>query len=141
ATSPWYNFFEEIEVKPFRRGDAEELIERPIRGMFKLKKGVVDRIISLTGGSRGFKRAVCAPLRTQSTPEATRNMVTSKPDPMAPLATLQATDERSLSKPLVTTITSFLLSAMTPLLLVWIKSEIGRFQIKGAALLQIVQKL
>ena len=47
--SPWYNFFEEIEVKPFREEDARVLIERPIRGLFKLEEGVVDRIISGTG--------------------------------------------------------------------------------------------
>lgn len=46
--SPWYNFFEEIEVKPFRHEDAKDLIERPIRGIFKLEKGVTDRIIEIT---------------------------------------------------------------------------------------------
>jgi hypothetical protein len=46
--SPWYNFFEEVEVKPFRYEDAKKLIECPIEGIFKLEQGVVDRIISLT---------------------------------------------------------------------------------------------
>ncbi|MCP3964701.1 MAG: AAA family ATPase [bacterium] len=46
--SPWYNFFEEIEVKPFRREDAVELVERPIKGIFKTEDGVVDHIIELT---------------------------------------------------------------------------------------------
>lgn len=46
--SPWYNFFEEIEVKPFRYEDAKDLIERPIRGIFRLEKGVTDRIIEIT---------------------------------------------------------------------------------------------
>jgi hypothetical protein len=46
--SPWYNFFEEVRVKPFREQDAHKLIESPIRGVFKLEKGVVDRIISVT---------------------------------------------------------------------------------------------
>ena len=46
--SPWYNFFEEIEVKPFTRKDAEELIVRPIRGIFQVEEGVVDRIIERT---------------------------------------------------------------------------------------------
>jgi hypothetical protein len=45
--SPWYNFFEEIEVKPFRYEDAKDLIERPIRGIFRLGKGVTDRIIEI----------------------------------------------------------------------------------------------
>ncbi len=46
--SPWYNFFEEIEVTPIGRGDTEELITRPIRGVFKMAPDVVDRIVELT---------------------------------------------------------------------------------------------
>jgi hypothetical protein len=46
--SPWYNFFQEIEVKPFSREDGEELIRRPIAGIFKLEEGVVDRILDVT---------------------------------------------------------------------------------------------
>ena len=61
-TSPWYNFFEEIEVKPFRREDAEDLIERPIRSMFKIEKDVVDRIISLTGSRPYLIQKVCIAL-------------------------------------------------------------------------------
>ncbi len=60
--SPWYNFFEEIEVKPFERNDAEELIERPVRGIFALEKGVVDRIITLTGGRPYFIQKLCVSL-------------------------------------------------------------------------------
>ena len=54
--SPWYNFFQEIEVKPFRREDAIELIEKPIRGIFKLDNGVADNII---------ERADCKPFDIQ----------------------------------------------------------------------------
>ena len=46
--SPWYNFFEEIQVKPFSRTDAENLILRPIRGVFQVDHGVVDRILEVT---------------------------------------------------------------------------------------------
>ena len=47
--SPWYNFFEEVEVLPFRDEDARALIERPIANLLKLEEGVVSRIIELTG--------------------------------------------------------------------------------------------
>jgi len=47
--SPWYNFFEEIEVKPFTREDAVDLVEKPIRGIFDIDPGVTDRIVELTG--------------------------------------------------------------------------------------------
>ena len=47
--SPWYNFFEEIEVLPFQVEDARALIERPIANVLKLEEGVTERIIELTG--------------------------------------------------------------------------------------------
>jgi tetratricopeptide (TPR) repeat protein len=60
--SPWYNFFEEIEVAPLRRDDARELIRRPIRGMFKLDRGVENKIISITGGKPYLIQKVCISL-------------------------------------------------------------------------------
>jgi tetratricopeptide (TPR) repeat protein len=48
--SPWYNFFEEIDVGPFQPEHARELVEKPIRGIFRLQDGVVERIVELTGG-------------------------------------------------------------------------------------------
>jgi hypothetical protein len=60
--SPWYNFFEEIEVRGFQRSDAEELIERPIQGVFKLEKGVVERVIDLTDGQPYLIQRLCVSL-------------------------------------------------------------------------------
>ncbi len=54
--SPWYNFFHEIEVKPFTEKDARDLIERPIRGIFQLEDGVVEKIVA---------RATCRPYLIQ----------------------------------------------------------------------------
>ena len=63
--SPWYNFFEEIQVEPLASQDARELIERPIRGMFKLESGAADRIISLTGGKPYQIQRLCIALVTR----------------------------------------------------------------------------
>jgi hypothetical protein len=60
--SPWYNFFEEIEVKPLRPEDAERLIERPIRGKFKLEKGVTERVLSSTGCKPYLIQKMCIAL-------------------------------------------------------------------------------
>jgi hypothetical protein len=60
--SPWYNFFEEIQVKPFRHEDAEELITRPIRGIFKIDKSVVNRIISKSNGKPYYIQRFCVAL-------------------------------------------------------------------------------
>jgi len=54
--SPWYNFFEEIEVRAFEREDAEELVRRPIAGAFRLERGVVERIVEISA---------CKPYRIQ----------------------------------------------------------------------------
>ena len=45
--SPWYNFFEEIDVGPLRLDAARELIERPIQGVLKFEEGAVERIVEL----------------------------------------------------------------------------------------------
>ena len=45
--SPWYNFFEEIDVGPLRLDDARELIERPIRGVLRFDKRAIERIVDL----------------------------------------------------------------------------------------------
>ena len=60
--SPWYNFFEEVQVKPFRREDARELIERPIHGIFKLDNGVVDAVIGLTDCKPYLIQKLCVAL-------------------------------------------------------------------------------
>lgn len=60
--SPWYNFFEEIEVKAFDPREARQLIERPIDKVFKLNRGVVERIISLTAGKPYLIQKLCVAL-------------------------------------------------------------------------------
>lgn len=60
--SPWYNFFQEVEVKPFRTEDAEELIQRPIQGVFTLENGVVKRIISVTDCKPYLIQKLCTAL-------------------------------------------------------------------------------
>jgi hypothetical protein len=63
--SPWYNFFEEIEVEPFSPGEARELIERPISGMFRIDADVADRIIALTGARPYLIQKFCIALVTR----------------------------------------------------------------------------
>jgi tetratricopeptide (TPR) repeat protein len=46
--SPWYNFFEELEVAAIDRDAAIELIRRPIGDVLKFDDSVIDRIIHLT---------------------------------------------------------------------------------------------
>ncbi len=60
--SPWYNFFEEIEIKPLEAEDARKLIERPLQGVLKLEDGVTDRIFAVTGGRPYLIQRLCLAL-------------------------------------------------------------------------------
>ena len=48
--SPWYNFFEEIEVTPIDTADAQALIRSPLQGVFSVDDDAVARILELTSG-------------------------------------------------------------------------------------------
>ena len=47
--SPWYNFFDEIELTAFNREEAEELIRRPVEDVFRWEPDAVERILELSG--------------------------------------------------------------------------------------------
>ena len=46
--SPWYNFFDEIELPPFSREEAEALVREPVAGIFRWKSEAVERILELS---------------------------------------------------------------------------------------------
>lgn len=72
--SPWYNFFEEIEIGPIRPEDAERLIEEPIRGKFKLEKGVTERVLSITGCRPYLVQKMCIALINRMHDEGRRTV-------------------------------------------------------------------
>ncbi len=48
--SPWYNLFNEIELEPFNREQALELLTEPVRGFYRYEPSVVDFIIENCAG-------------------------------------------------------------------------------------------
>ncbi len=46
--SPWYNFFDEINLPPLSGEDAEALIREPVAGVFRWKGDAVERILELS---------------------------------------------------------------------------------------------
>lgn len=46
--SPWYNFFDEIELKAFSREEAEALIRTPVAGIFSFQGEAVEKILELS---------------------------------------------------------------------------------------------
>jgi predicted AAA+ superfamily ATPase len=73
--SPWYNFFEEIEIKPFTRKDAEDLIARPIRGVFKVESGAIEKIIATSDCRPYLIQKICVALVNRMHDER-RRMIT-----------------------------------------------------------------
>jgi hypothetical protein len=43
--SPWYNFFDEIELSAFSREEAEALIRQPVEGVFRWETEAVEKIL------------------------------------------------------------------------------------------------
>jgi hypothetical protein len=81
--SPWYNFFEEIEVRPFGEQDARDLIRKPIEGVFRADADVVERIIALTGGRPYQIQKLCVALVTRLHEERRRKMTVADVDAVA----------------------------------------------------------
>ena len=48
--SPWFNLFNEIELEPFNREQAIELLTEPVRGFYRYEPAVVDFIIENCAG-------------------------------------------------------------------------------------------
>ncbi len=46
--SPWYNFFDEIEITALSREEAEALIKTPVAGVFRYEPEAVERILELS---------------------------------------------------------------------------------------------
>jgi tetratricopeptide (TPR) repeat protein len=49
-SSPWYNFFEEIEVGAIATDQAQRLVVEPLRGTFRFEAGTAERIVLISGG-------------------------------------------------------------------------------------------
>ena len=81
--SPWYNFFEEIEVRPFDEQEARDLIRKPIEGIFRADADVVQRIITLTGGRPYLIQKLCVALVTRLHEQRRRRMTVADVDAVA----------------------------------------------------------
>jgi hypothetical protein len=46
--SPWYNFFDEVELSAFSREEAEALIREPVNGVFRFQPEAAERILELS---------------------------------------------------------------------------------------------
>jgi hypothetical protein len=48
--SPWYNFFEELEVGPVDRAAAKRLVTEPLAGVLTIEDAAVERLLEIAAG-------------------------------------------------------------------------------------------
>jgi len=57
--SPWYNFFEQIGLKPFSKNHADALITKPVNGIYQYSPEAVSRIMEITHGKPYLIQKMC----------------------------------------------------------------------------------
>ena len=78
--SPWYNFFQEIEVQPLHRDEAKHLIEKPVSGVFDFEAGACEEIITRTNSKPYLIQRLCAGLVERLHNEGRRTITTRDVD-------------------------------------------------------------
>jgi len=58
-TSPWYNFFEIIEIPPLDREHAVALITKPVKGFYSYEKQAIDFILEKTENKPYYIQSIC----------------------------------------------------------------------------------
>ena len=54
--SPWYNFFQEMEIPPLQREDATNLIRGPVKGIFSYEPRAIESILQYSEASLAVQR-------------------------------------------------------------------------------------
>jgi len=83
--SPWYNFFEEVEVLPLNDEEARHLIERPIAGVLRMGDGVVDRILEITGKRPYLIQKMCVSLVNEAYERGSTTISVNDVEALAPV--------------------------------------------------------
>ncbi|HEV8631652.1 MAG TPA: ATP-binding protein, partial [Thermoanaerobaculia bacterium] len=82
-TSPWYNFFEEVEVDAIAAASARELVLRPIRGVFRVEAGVAERITAISAGRPYLIQRHCLALVNRLHDEGRRTLTLADVEALA----------------------------------------------------------
>lgn len=78
--SPWYNFFEQLELHPFEQSQAKDLITNPVRGVYQYESNAIERIIELSNGKPYLIQKLCVNLVAHALNEGRRNITQSDVD-------------------------------------------------------------
>ena len=72
--SPWYNFFEEIEVLPLAEEDAIQLIRDPVKGIFSYDDDAIKKIVEYSEGKPYIIQKICVHVINRIIEEKRRNV-------------------------------------------------------------------
>jgi tetratricopeptide (TPR) repeat protein len=72
--SPWYNFFEQLELHPFDSVNAKDLITNPVRGVYQYESEAIERIIELSDGKPYLIQKLCVNLVAHALNEGRRSI-------------------------------------------------------------------
>jgi tetratricopeptide (TPR) repeat protein len=86
--SPWYNFFEEIEIGSLDDHHAERLVRAPVKGVFSLEQPVVERILELSERKPYAIQKMCAALVNRSHEVGSRRITVEDVDSLATTASI-----------------------------------------------------
>lgn len=60
--SPWYNFFEQIDLEPFTERHAKALIELPVKGIYSFSDEAISRILEVSNLKPYMIQRICVNL-------------------------------------------------------------------------------
>jgi tetratricopeptide (TPR) repeat protein len=91
--SPWYNFFDEIELTAFSREEAEALIRQPVEGVFRWAPEAVEAILEYSGLKPYVIQKFCIHAVNQMLEEGRTTITAADVEAVRPLVLLERAEE------------------------------------------------
>jgi len=91
--SPWYNFFDEIELTAFSREEAEALIRQPVEGVFRWTPEAVEAILEYSGLKPYVIQKFCIHAVNQMLEEGHTTITAADVEAVRPLVLFERAEE------------------------------------------------
>jgi hypothetical protein len=91
--SPWYNFFDEIELTAFTREEAEALIRQPVEGVFRWTPEAVEAILEYSGLKPYVIQKFCIHAVNQMLEEGRTTITAADVEAVRPLVLFERAEE------------------------------------------------
>jgi energy-coupling factor transporter ATP-binding protein EcfA2 len=91
--SPWYNFFDEIELTAFSREEAEALIRQPVEGVFRWTPEAVEAILEYSGLKPYIIQKFCIHAVNQMLEEGRSTITAADVEAVRPLVLFERAEE------------------------------------------------